>query len=48
MSSIAEKTYDEQSSINTVSSFYNRYQLGSELKSAPMYTNIKVFQHRRS
>ena len=37
MSSIAEKTYAEQSSIKSVSRFFNRYQIGSVLKNGGAY-----------
>ena len=37
MSSIAEKTYAEQSSIKSVSRFFKRYQIGSILKSGGAY-----------
>ena len=37
MSSIAEKTYAEQSSIKSVSRFFKRYQIGSVIKNAGAY-----------
>lgn len=37
MNSIPEKTYAEQSSIRSVSNFYEHYQLGSALKRANVY-----------
>jgi hypothetical protein len=37
MTIIAEKSYAEQSSIKSVSNFFNQYRLGSVLKSAGAY-----------
>ena len=37
MSSIAEKTYAEQSSVESVSNFYEKYELGTALKRADAY-----------